>query len=154
MSDLRSINKDALREEIRQSMEYDGPMFIPRKYLDTDNYAYYLELYDSTQPFKFQRCLRLGYTYVEPSEMPGLTEDMAASNFKYPLVDDQNRVAIKINSRETHYLMKIPKDRWQAIQDIKNEDYNNSLARVKQKLKNTQDGDLEYIGNLTTSRNY
>lgn len=153
MSDLRSIDREKLREEIRKTMENDGVLHIPERFKDNNNYCYYLEIYDDRQPFKFQKCLSLGYTYTLAEEMPGLIEEMDNNNSKYSMINKDGRIAITINPHQTYFLMKIPKERWELIQEIKGEDYNNSIAKLKHKLKGSNEGDLSFKGSLTSTKN-
>lgn len=154
MTDSRNyIDKDKLREDVRRSMEGSGALFVNEKYKDK-NYAYYWAIFDSRQPFKFQSITDLGYDYTKPEDMPGLL-DSNAGHHKFSLVDDNGRICFKISSTQTQYLMRIPLDCWKAIQEIKHEDYNLSIKKLKHRLKNTQlsDGQIS-AGELNTTKGY
>lgn len=154
MTDSRkTIDKDQLRENIRRSMEGSGPLFFHNRYKDKDK-AYYWGLYDSKQPIKFQQILDLGYDYTKIDDMPNLLQDCGTSKQNFNLVDDEGRIGVKINPTQTQYLLQIPLERYNLIQEIKEEDYNEKISRIKHKLSNAQIlGDARMIsGSLKSSK--
>lgn len=155
MTDIRSDSKDAIREELRAAMSYQGPCAIPKKYLDEVNYVYYLELYDTQKPIKFQESLNLGYKKTKVEDLPNLMKEMADASVKFPFVDDAGFVAIKINPTQTHYLMEIPRQRWEIIQELKQEERDETVRRIVKKTKEqTVDDDLRLTGELKVNKGF
>lgn len=128
----KHIDKDLLRDIIRKSLTDSGPLHIPKKYLNPD-YKYYWALFDKNRAGVFQTCLDYGYTHATTDDFPELLND-SSSKSKFMLTDEDNRIAVKFNTNQTHYLMKIPKDRWEMIQEIKQEDYNQKLVDMRVKI--------------------
>lgn len=147
------IDKDKLRESVRASMESNGPLKFDEKYKDK-NFMYYWDVYDTKEPFKFNKCLDLGYTHCKAEEMPGLVDSGPQKGFS--LIDDQGQIGVKISGTQTQYLMKIPLDRWKLIQEFKHEETNNKVSLLKQRLRNAQIlGDAKmHSGSLNSTKNY
>lgn len=140
------LEETKVQEDIRRSINAEGPLYVPEGDKDS-NYRYYWPLHDIRKPFKFTLALNLGYTFVSPSEMVSLGDHMQDAAMGYAYETDGDRIGVKVNQYQTHYLMKIPKERFEQIQKIKDKEHQEIIDQIERKPQ--QQG---FYGSISTQK--
>ncbi len=109
--------REKIREEIRNSLNARGPLYIPENLKDP-GYQYIFHLYDSTKPYQFMSNLSLGYEHVTHSQMPHYKAQVGDYQGGFSMTDEGGKIGVKYSPTQTLYMMRIPKERYAVIQEI------------------------------------
>ncbi len=125
--------KDIIREQIRQSIAEQGPLHVPQFVKDRmPDYHLAFGSHSATAPGTMIGMQSLGYVLVSPEEAPEYFELTGQRVSGNGISTDGKR--IKVTSRDQDlYLMKIPKERYQIINEIKREQANEPLRSLDRK---------------------
>lgn len=114
-------SREKLKEMMKNSLKAAGPQYVPKHLMNPD-YVYAFDMLDAKKPFKFHNNLTIGYTHVTHDEMPGYKETVGQYQGGFSMIDDGGRIGVKYSDSQTIYLMKIPRERYEIIEELREEE--------------------------------